>query len=804
MITQRDLRHAARGLVARPGVGLVIVATLALGTGANAAVFSMVDALLLRPLPYRDADRLVRIGSMKGGDEGTMMFAELRDVAAMRDIFEDVAAYTDQGQYNASGSGPPEEPPSTITTHNIFRVLGMTPVLGRTWPDAYDRSRHFSVVISDGLWQRRFGCDPQVLTKTMTLDGADGYEIVGVAPPNLTFPSRSDLFRSIGISPDPTSYERRDRRYLWFIARLKDGVTRRQAQDALDRLAAQLARTFPTSNTGIGFRMTPLRDLYAGHARPYLLLLAGAVAFVLLLACANAANLLVSRALGRQRELAVRSALGATRGDLVGQLLAESLVVATLGAAAGVGVASIAIRLLTTIVDLRLPPWMTIALDWRVLAFMAATAALTALLAGLLPAIRLSRLDLISTLKDSARGLSAGVSQQRLRHALIVGEVAVAALLLVGAGLILQSVLQLQRTDLGFDPHRLLTFRVELGWKAYDTVEKSTRFYTRVLDALTTRADVESVALDSNLALSGKPRDPSQIAVRGQSADQVAANPFVNAHWISAQFFSTMRSPGVAGRTFTDDDRSDTQPVAIISDRMARRFFPGGTALGRQIRFVGSGAETWITIVGVAGNVRHQDVAAGPGFDVYLPYRQLNVSGVYFVVRTKGDPHSIESGLSSMVLGIDPNQSFFDVRAMEDRVATILWHQRAAAWLFGCFAAMALVLAAGGLYAVLSYAVSQQTRDLAIRRALGASRGEIVMFVLGRSLALVAIGLTLGLTAAAALARLSDDFLFGVGATDARTFLSVPLLLTTVAAIAAYLPVRRATCVDPILALRAD
>jgi putative ABC transport system permease protein len=799
---RQELRHSLRGLAARPWLTVVIVLTLALGIGANAAVFSVIDALLLRPLPYKNPDRLVRIGSVLGGDEGTMMFPELRDVEGLGDVFEGVAAYTDQGQYNASGDGPPEELAATITTHNIFQVLGVEPALGQTWPAAYDRSRHFSLVISDGLWTRRFGRDPNVRQRRMTLDGAEGYEIVGVAPPNLTFPTRSDLFRSSGINPDPAYYDKRSNRYLWLVARLRPGVSYPQAQGALDRLATQLEHTYPVSNTGIRFKLTPLRDLYVGNVRPYLLLLVGGVAFVLLLACANVANLLLSKAVGRQRDLAVRSALGASRGDLVRQLLLEAALLAGAGAAAGIGVAAATIRLLTTVVDLRLPSSMTIALDWRVLVFLAAAATVTALVAGLLPAMRLSRPDLVSDLKDSARGSSSGAGHQRLRQALVVGEVAIAALLLVGAGLMMQTVWQLQRVNLGFAPDHLLTFRVELGWRAYDTLAKSATFYTKAIDGLLARGDVASVGVDSNLPLSGKPRDPNQIVVAGQSAGEYANNPFVNAHWISPGLFATLNVPLASGRMFTDDDRDGTQQVAIVNRRFAERFFSGESPLGKQIRYASS--ISWKIIVGVVENVRHQDVTAAPGLDVYSPYRQTNMSGMYFVVRTKADPRSIAPALSTLVWGIDPNQSFFEVRPMEDRVATILWHQRAAGWLFAAFAVLALVLAASGLYAVLSYAVSQQTRELGVRIALGASRRDVVVLVLARTMVLVGGGLVAGLAGALAIARAVGGLLFGIGAGDIRTFVAVPLLLACVAALAAYLPARRATRVDPLIALKSE
>jgi putative ABC transport system permease protein len=799
-----DVRQATRTIIAHPWFSLVIVLTLALGVGANAAIFSVVDALLLRPLPFRDPERLVHIGSVLGGDEGAVMFAEWRDVSGLTEVFEDVAAYTDLGQYNASGDGPPEELPSTITSHNLFHVLGSDLTVGRTWPAAYDSSRHFSLVISDGLWTRRFGRDPNVISRTMTLDGAEGYEIVGVAPPGLTFPSNSALFRSIGINPDPTFYTRRTTRYVWLVARLRGGVSYAQAQGALDRLAAQLERTYPASNTGIRFRLTPLRDLYVGGVRPYVLLLAGGVALVLLLACANVANLLLSRAIGRQRDLAVRSALGATRGDLVRQMSAEITVIAALGALAGVGVAAGALRLLTTVVDLRLPHWMAIGLDWRTMTFLGGAAATTAVLTGLLPAIRLSRPDIVTDLKESARGSTAG-AQQRVRHALVVAEVAVATLLLVGAALMVQTVRHLQRVDLGFAAERGLTFRVELGWRAYDSLAKSERFYTTVLDRLASRAEVESVAFDSNLPLSGKPREPIRVVVAGQSSDEQNANPFVNAHWISPGLFSTMRMPIVAGRAFTDDDREHTAGVAIINQRMAERLFPGQSPLGRQLRAATSATSAWKTIVGVVGNVGHQDVTAGPALDMYLPYRQSNVSGVYFVVRGRSStPHGVAPALSSIIWGIDPNQSFFDVRPLEDRVAAVVRHQRAVGWLFGAFAALALILAASGLYAVLSYAVSRQTRELAVRIALGAAQRNVVGLVLSRTLLLVLAGVGIGLLSAAAIARTIGGLLFGIAATDLRTFVAVPLLLAGVAVIAAYLPVRRATRVDPLIALRTE
>jgi putative ABC transport system permease protein len=801
MVLLQDVRFAWRDAVARPWFTAAIVVTLALGIGANAAVFSIVDALLLRPLPFYQPDRLVRIASaLGGGDAGALTFPEWRDVSSLGDVFAGVAAYTDLGQYNASGDGgPPDELASTITTHNLFEVLGTPLKLGRTWPASYDATRHFSVVISDGLWTRRFGRDPDVLHKTMTLDGADGYEIVGVAPPGLTFPSKSDLFRSSGINPDPVFYERRTTRYIWLVARLRPSVSFEQAQGALDRLAARLEASYPDSNRGIRFQLTPLRDLYVGRVRAYVLLLLGAVGLVLLLACTNVANLLLSRALARRHELAIRAALGASRAALVRRLLVESTLLAALGATVGIVVAATVMRLLTTVIDLGLPAWMALQLDWRALAALGGAATLSALVIGLLPASRLSHADLTADLKTSGRGSSGGRSHQRTRHALVAAEAAVATALLVGAMMMVQTVRALQRADIGFSSERLLTFRVELGWRAYDTLAKSERFYTTLMQRLAERVDVEAVAIDSNLALSGKPREPVRYNVEGQSSDEQQLNPFASAHWVSPNVFSVLRIPIVEGRAFTDDDREKTAPVAIVSRRWARRMFGAASPVGKRIAVGSSGP--WRTIVGVVADVQHQDVTSGPGLDVYAPYRQTNVGGVYVLVRARRNADAIGPALSSIVWSIDPNQSFFDVRSMDDRIAALFWHQRTAGWLFGGFALLALVLASTGLYAVLSYAVSQQARELAVRIALGAGARDVAGAVVRRTSIAVAAGLAAGLVASIVAARFLAGVLVGAAPPGLGTFIAAPLLFAGVAGMASFVPVRRALRVDPVTAL---
>ena len=475
-----DLRHAGRTLSRRPGFTALVVTTLALGIGANTAIFSAVNSLVLRDPPFRDPEQLVRITSVRGDEDGgALAVPELGDLLALP-VIDDAAMYTDQGMYNASGFGTPEELQATITTHNLFRVLGIEPLVGSTFAPALDRSRGFGLVISYGLWQRKFGGDPNIVGRTMTLDGAPGYTIHGVMPPSFAFPTQSDLYRSSGISADPKYYERRDARDRLVLARLAPGTTIAQARDAIDGLAARLAREFPTSNAGLGFRVTPLRDMYSAHVRPYVLLLFGAVALVLVVACANVANLLLSKAIADERDIAVRVALGASRWRLLRLQLIESLVFAVLGAVGGLAMAALGVRALTAFVPVQLPPWMTVRLDAPVGVFLGTIAVLAALVAGMAPALRRSGRAPYSALKDAARGSSAGPAQRHVRDALVVAEVALAFVLLVGAGLLLQSVWRLHNVDLGYRTSQTLTYRVELGWRSCTArSSKSSTFIAR-------------------------------------------------------------------------------------------------------------------------------------------------------------------------------------------------------------------------------------------------------------------------------------------------------------------------------------
>jgi len=799
-----DLRLALRALSARPAFTLLIVVTLALGIGANAAIFSVVQGLLLREPPFWDPHELVRITSVRGDEDGgAISEPELEDLRALTVIAE-AAMFTDQGMYNASGFGTPEELQATITTHNLFRVLGVAPLVGSTFPASFDRTRNFGLVISHGLWTRKFGRDPNIVGRTMTLDGAPGYTIYGVMPPDFNFPSHSDLFRSSGISADPASYLRRDIRGRWVVARLRGGTTIDQARSAIDALAVRLEREFPASNAGLRFRVTPIGEMYSAAVRPYVWLTFAAVVLVLIVACANVTNLLLSRALARDREIAVRTALGAGRWRIARQLLTESLVLSILGAALGAVLATWGVSVVTAMVPVQLPAWMQIRVDATVAAFLAVVGVVTGIAAGLVPAIRSGAHDLHTSLKEGSRGSSDG-QHGRLRNALVVAEVALALVLLVGASLLLQSVWRLHSVDLGFRTDNALTFRVELGWRAYGTLEKTTEFHRKVIERLRQLPGVQALTFDNNLPISGKPRDPFAIRAVGQSADEEARNPYVHGHLVGPDYFRVMDIEIVRGRAFDDRDRADSTPVVVVSRRLADRLWPGRDAVGQRLQTQDTPRpNVWQTVVGVAEPVLHHELDGEPGFDMYRPYTQVTTAGPYYVIRTAGDPMSIAVPATAIVGQTDPNQSFLDVQTYEHRIANRIWQRRLAGALFGGFASLAVLLATVGLYGVLSYAVVQQTREIGVRVALGATSREILGLVLRRGLTLAGAGALLGLTLAFSFARLLAGMLFEVSPVDPITFTIVPIALIGVAALACYVPARRATRVDPIVALRAQ
>lgn len=808
-----DLRAAARALWQQPGFVLPALLTLALGIGANTAIFSAVDALLVQPLPFHEADRLVRIASLRGGAPGTISYREVQDLRSLASVFVDVAAYTDQGQYNASGVGRPEELVSTITTHNLFKVLGVPLTMGQPWPETLDYTRDFKLVISHTLWERRFGSRPDILGQAIVLDGAPGYTILGVLPKGFAFPIRSDLYRSHGITSAFASYEDRSLRGRWGVGRLAPGVTVEQAQQRVSALARRLEREFPESNAGIDYTVIPLRNLYVGEARPFLLLLLAAVSLVLLIACCNVANLHVSRGLGRQREIAVRSALGAQRRDILRLLLAESLILGLgaglLGVLLGIG----GVRLIAQLVRLDLPVWLTISVSWRVLLFTAALSITAGVLAGLLPALRAGRSDPSAALRAGGRGsIGEGRRQRALRSALVVTETALATMLLVGAGLMVQSFRAITRSNPGFNGDSLLTFRVEQGWAAYPVPGSGTAFKRILLERLHALPGVQVAALVSNLPLSGRPKTDHSILIEGQDATAQRGNPFVNMRIVSPGLFDALRIPLQQGRFLSDADRDTVNRVAVISQSLARRFWPDRSPIGARIRLGQSAGRLlsdslplpWHTVVGVVGDVRHDALTAAPSLDAYLSFEQASGGGSYFLLRVAGDPLLLAQRATELVWGINPDQSFFDVRTMQSRVADRTWVPRLSGALFSAFGALAATLAALGVYAVLAFTVAQRRAELSVRQALGASRAHLSGQVILYALRLAALGGVIGLVAAYAFGRALSGMLYEVAPANPAILIGSVVLLLIVALAAAWLPARRAMLVEPMEAIRAQ
>ncbi len=803
----QDLRYGARMLIKKPGFTLVVVLTLSLGIGANTAIFSFVNALLLRPLPYKDADCLVRITAVRGNEEGRFSMFELKDMSEQLTSFERIGAYIPGAQYNYSGDGAPEEFSAILATREFFEVMGVPQLHGGVWPEEYDRERNFGVVLSHEVWQRRFGGDPSVLGRKITLDAAPFYTIFGVMPPQFNFPASTQLFRSIAISKFLPNYDERGKRNVYAVARLKPGVRVEQAQAELNTFSQRLAKTYPDLNQGLSFTLKPLRDFAVGDVRPYLWLLLAAVGFILLIACTNVINLLLARSLAREREIAIRTALGAGRGRLIRQLLTESLLLASFGGLLGLAFAVGWVRLLKGLIRAELPTWITIDLDWRVLVFTLVVSLLTGLIAGLAPALQASKPDLNELLKEGAKG-SQG-RRQGLRKALIVAEVALAMVLLIGAGLLVKSFQRLQQTDLGFNPDNLLTMRVALPWRKFNDQqgpERQKQFFQQLLERLSALPGVETATMTSNLPLAAERQEGKlTFTVEGQSADEQQRNPFVNDIRVSPNYFQAMGIPLVAGRTLTEFDAATTERVGVISQRLAERMFPNQNPIGKRLK-VGDlfSQSQWTTIVGIVRNVKHEDIGGDGGLDLYVSYQQVGESNMYLLLRTKVPPLNLADAATRAVWASDPEQSVFNIATMEARIADTVWQRRLSGTLFLVFAGLALALAGIGIYGVMSYTVSQRTREIGIRMALGAQPRDVLLVIVGQGAKIIFLGLSIGLLVALLGGRLIKGMLYGISSADPLVYLLVAVSLAAVALLACWLPARRATKVDPLRALRQE
>ena len=799
-----DLRIAVRSLGRSPMFSFLVILTLALGIGSNAAIFSLVNTVLLNPTPFRRPERLVQIQAVRGGERGKISLREIRDIREQSNIFEGVAAYYPGSRYTHSSGGRPEKLPAILMTHNLFEVLGVPLALGAAWPEDFDRSRNFGLILSHNVWKRRFGGDPGVVGRKIALDNASSYVIYGVLREGVDFPVHSDLYRSIFISRFFPNIEDRASRGVLGVARLRPGITVDAARRHLADLARQFEQRYPTTNMGVGFELSPLRESFVGETRPYLLLLWGAVGLLLLITCANVANLLMGRAVGRQQQTVVRLALGASRWRLVRQVATESILLSSIGAVLGLLLADRGVGLLTQLIRFELPSWMRFEMDARVLLFTMAVAVLTALFSGVLPALRSSHGDLAESLKSGGRGGSAGAQRGRLRSALVVAEISLSVVLLVGAGLLVRTFLALTESRLGFDTHNTLTFQVALPW-TYDETRVNA-FQRETMSRIAALPGVTGVALNTNLPLaqSDLPHQ-KEIVLEGQSPDQRTTNPFVNVQTVGESYFDTLRIQLSEGREFQPTDDVGTPRVALISRRLAGRLWPGRSAVGRRFRVAGEQAEVrWLTVVGVVGDVRSSDLVRDENYDVYLSLRQVRDGWTYYAVKTATDPHRIAEAAAQGIWAVDPEQAVYDVMTFEERLMRVLWRRRAVAMLFAVFAALAAFLAAAGIYGVVSNAVQQRTREIGIRLALGATPRQVLRQVIWQGLQLAAGGIMVGLICSLALVRTVVSLVYGVSPFDPITFAGVPLLLVAVTVAATLHPARSAMRVDPVVSLRQE
>jgi predicted permease len=806
------LREAARLLTRRPTFSLLVTAVLGLGVGACATILTMVYVLLLKPLPFKDPDRLVVLETRVGNEAGKIALREYRLVVQEARLFEGLAAYY-PSQYNlAVGSGgSPEALPATISTSNLLEVLGLPPILGGMWPSAFDFQLHFPVVLSHGLWHRAFGADRTLVGKTIELDRRP-YQVVGIAPPGVDFPDRTDVFRSI------TDYNADDHRRLNVVGRLEAGVTVDQAAAEIDALGRALGEQYPDTNAGVRLTVTALRDSVLGDSRPYFVLLLVAAGLIVVLTCANVGNMLLAHTLERQTELAVRRALGATTGSLARQLVAEGLFLAAPAAVVGAVVAAAALAAVSAVIQFKLPIWLSVESGASTPLLAGVLAVAVTVASNLVPLIRLVHSDTSTeSLKAGARG-SVGRRDRGVFRTLAVVQTALAVALLIYAGLLTRTVWRLLDARLGFEPAHLLTFRIDPPWGRYPDIATTSEFYRRAVEALAALPGVEGAAINQNLPLGRLPDGVSQtILVEGETPGRIGERPFVTVQPISPGYFPVMRIPLLDGRDFTPHDREPSLPVAIVGESLARRYWPGQSAIGKRFRLAAAMAlrvdptarvpsvETvapWLTVVGVAGDVKHEHVTSAAGLDVYVPHTQVFAGDAYVVVRTAQNPPALAATATRAIQSVDVEQSVFAVQPMTDIVDRIIWQERLVGSVFTAFAVLALALALAGLHGMLAQDVVRRRSEIGVRLALGSTPTAVIRLLVTESAAPLLVGSAVGAVLAGILARATARVLYQVSPLDPLVYASALVLVVVATTGTTWLVSRRAARINPSTALQ--
>jgi len=801
----QDLRYAIRLLGKSPGFTAIAILTLALGIGANTAIFTVVNAVLLRPLGFRDPSRVVLVAEKSAYPTVSTSYQNYVDWRDQSHSFESMEA-TRGTTITLTGSGEPERLNARMATAPLFSLLGVNAILGRTFLSEEDRAGGAPVVVLGyGLWQRRFGGARDILGRSITLD-SQPYTVVGVLPSGFEFLQPADIFLPFTPWAKTLPDDRNWHPGIFPIARLREGISREQARTEMVGITKRLEEQYPIYNTGTSADVVDLQEQLVKGVRPALLLLLGAVAAVLLIACVNVANLLLARAASRGREVAIRTSMGASRWRVTRQLITESVLLSLAGGVLGLLFAWASLGPLLKLSATSLPAVFAVSLDRWVLFFTLAVSLVTGLLFGIVPALRTAKLDLRETLNESSRGSTAGPGHHRIRGALVAGEIATAMLLLVGAGLLLRSFSRLQDIPPGFQADHLLVADLPLSLTAYAKPEQRFQFFDRIVERVKSLPGVRSAGAASFLPVSGgggllhfniygrPPKSPHDYIATGYRTT-------------TPNYFETLGMPLAEGRFFTAADTEKAPAVVVINATMAKTYFPGENPLGKRLQ-VGATPESdvpWMEVVGVVGDVR-QGLDLDPKAEMYLPYRQadqlLPVFQLSIVLRTATDPMLQASALRSALAEIDPNQPLVRVRTMEENMAATVAQPRFRTWLIGIFAGLALILAGVGVYGVMSYTVTQRTSEIGIRVTLGAQPEDVFRIVVGEGLRLALTGVGAGMLGALALTRLLRSFLYGVSAYDPLTFVGVALILTLVSVAASFFPARRATLVDPMVALR--
>lgn len=790
----QDLRYGFRMLRKNPGLTLVAVVTLALGIGANTAIFSIVNATLLRPLPFSEPQRLVWVWDVQPNyGNAPSSYPEFLDWRNRNQVFESIAGY--QGaNFNLTGVGDPERVPGLLTTANFFSLLGVQPVLGRTFLDEEDRPGANPVVLlSQSFWKSHFGADPGLIGRTIVFNGKS-HSVVGILPNSSIGRFRGDVFVPLALDPTKMS---RGLHFLNVVARLKKGMGLERAQGDMDTVAAQIRKQNATDH---GIRLVTLRELIIGNSRLLLLVLLGVVSFVLLIACANVANLQLARANARLKELAIRTALGARRARLVRQWLTESAALAIVGGTLGVALAYWSVHFLRASSLVNFPRLDEAGIDGRVLGFTLGVSLLSSLLFGLIPALQSSTLNLNDSLKEGGRGSSSGMTHHLTRDGLIVIEVALSLVLLIGAGLMIKSFIRLLRVNPGFHPENVITMKINLPASTYGDNQKQASFYQQVLHRLENLPGVVAASVVNNLPMGGGSTN-GDFDVEGNPPWPNGQGPITEDHVVGPNYFRVMRIPLMRGRYFTERDVVGAPSVVVINEAFAQRVWPNENPLGKRVR-IGWPNNNWLEVIGVVGNVKQEALDSATTLEAYVPFLQGPVPAMTLVVRTNGNPNSWVGAVRSQILAVDKNQPIYNVMSLEEVISISVGQRRWNMILLAVFAGVALILAAVGVYGVISYAVSRRTHEIGTRMALGARQIDVLRMIIAQGVVLSLYGVILGLASSFLLTRFLSGLLFEVTSTDPMTYVLIPVLLAFVALVASYIPARRATKVDPMVALR--